>query len=138
VTWKLETDPKGGKDKKVLYNVKTGRRASSTNPADWATFEEVMKATGFGNAGFVFTADDPYCGIDLDSCRDAVTGEIEPWALKIIKRFDSYTEVSPSGTGLHILIKGQLPKGGNRKGKIEIYNQGRFFTVTGNRLEGIS
>lgn len=52
--------------------------------------------------GFVFTRDDPFVGIDLDHCRDPETGKIKPWALEIVAKLNSYSEVSPSGTGLHI------------------------------------
>jgi hypothetical protein len=131
-------DPKNpNKPKKVPCDPKTKKAIDAHNPENRYFFDEIIKATGGSkNVGFVFIENDPYCGIDLDGCRDAATENIEFWALEIIKRFDSYTEVSPSGTGLHIFIKGQLPEGGNRKGKIEIYSQGRYFTVTGNHQEG--
>ena len=86
--------------------------------------------------GFVFTADDPYYGIDLDGCRDPETGEIEKWAKKMIKALDSYSEVSPSGSGVHIIGKGTLPPGGRKRGSFECYDSGRFFTVTGEHLDG--
>jgi putative DNA primase/helicase len=86
--------------------------------------------------GFVFTEDDPFAGIDIDKCRDAETGEIEPWASKIVAAFDSYTEVSPSGTGLHIFVKATLPGPNNRKGPLEMYESGRYFTLTGEHLGG--
>jgi primase-polymerase (primpol)-like protein len=75
-------------------------------------------------------------GIDLDRCRDVQTGDIEPWASEIIHSLDSYTEVSPSGSGVHILVRGTLPPGGRRKGNIEMYPDGRYFTVTGRHVEG--
>jgi hypothetical protein len=84
----------------------------------------------------VFSKDDPYCGIDLDHCRDPKTGKIAKWAEKIIQDFHSYVEVSPSGSGVHILVKGQLPQGGKKKGQIEVYDKLRFFTITGQHLEG--
>jgi len=74
--------------------------------------------------------------VDRYKCRDPQTGKIEAWARDIIKRLNSYTEVSPSGRGLHIIIKGKLPPGGNRKGNIEIYSHGRYFTMTGHHIEG--
>jgi putative DNA primase/helicase len=84
---------------------------------------------------FVFTDADPFCGIDLDHCR-AVKGTIGLEALDMIRRFASYTELSPSGTGAHILIKGKLYGPGNRTRNIEIYDSGRYFTVTGKHLSG--
>jgi len=59
---------------------------------------------------------------------------IEPWAREIIDRLQSYTEFSPSGTGLHILVRGNLPPGGNRKGRVEMSDSARYFTMTGHHL----
>src|SRR5262249_59536187 len=70
------------------------------------------------------------------SCRDAQTGVIAPWAREIVAALDSYTEVSPSGTGLHSFVCGKLPLGGRRHGRIEMYDRDRYFTVTGDHLEG--
>ena len=70
------------------------------------------------------------------SCLDPETGEIESWAWEIIEELDSYTEISPSGTGVHILVRGELPEGRNRKGRFEAYDRGRYFTVTGKHLAG--
>jgi len=84
--------------------------------------------------GFVFTADDPLIGIDLDDCRNRETGDPTTWASQIITQIDSYTEVSPSETGYHILITGSLPEGRNRAGNLELYDRSRFFTVTGTQL----
>lgn len=61
---------------------------------------------------------------------------IEPWAREIVDRLQSYTEISPSGRGVHILIKGRVPPGGNKKGKVEMYSQARYFTMTGHHLKG--
>ena len=135
--WRLEE--RDGKPTKIPYSPVTGQRASSTAPETWAGHEEAVKAAkehGYGGVGFVFTPEDNLCGVDLDKCLDPETGEIEPWAQKIIEDLDSYTEVSPSGTGVHILINGELPPGRNRKGRFEAYDRGRYFTVTGKHLSG--
>ncbi|MFH1950096.1 MAG: hypothetical protein ABIL06_00620, partial [Pseudomonadota bacterium] len=91
VLWKWEE--RDGKPTKPPYDPKTGKRASHTDPSTWGTFEDAVKALqkGFDGIGFVFTEKDPFCGIDLDDCRDPVSGEIAPWAVKLIKEFDSYT-----------------------------------------------
>jgi len=86
--------------------------------------------------GIGFQLGDSYTGIDLDDCRDARSGDIEPWAREIIRQLDSYTEISPSGTGIHILAKGTLPPRGRRKGPVEIYSGGRYLTMTGEHLDG--
>ena len=135
VVWKWET--RNGKKTKPPYDPKTGKRASHSNSATWGTFEQAVKALdrGFDGIGFAFTEDDPYCGIDLDDCRDPISEIIKPWALKIIKDFDSYTEISPSKTGLKIFIKGKLPGGGIKTKHVEIYDRLRYFTVTGDRYD---
>jgi primase-polymerase (primpol)-like protein len=85
--------------------------------------------------GFVFTTADPYTGIDLDHCRTN-EGDLEGWAAAIVERLHSFTEWSPSGEGLHILVKASLPEcAGRRTSGIEIYNSRRYFTITGDQLE---
>src|SRR5215212_112186 len=136
VCW-LEED-RGGDITKVPYSVHGGR-ASSTNPKTWAPFEAAItyaKERAMSGIGFVFTEDDPFAGIDIDKCRNIETGDIEPWARKIVAAFDSYTEVSPSGTGLHIFVKATLPGPNNRKGPLEMYESSRYFTLTGEHLGG--
>lgn len=134
VVWKYET--RDGKKTKPPYDPQTGKRASHSDPSTWGMFNDALKGLdkGFDGIGFVFTEKDPFCGIDLDDCR-STSGEIATWALKIIKDFDSYTEISPSKTGLKIFIKGKLPGGGIKTKHVEIYHKLRFFTVTGDRYD---
>lgn len=117
-----------------------GRLASSTDPATWLTYDEAVALASrerLAGIGFVFAPSDPYTGIDLDKCRDAATGAIQPWAQRLIERFSSYTEVSPSGTGVHILVRATLPGPGKKKnrpegpGVVEMYDRARYFTITG-------
>ena len=101
--------------------------------------EPPVEGPRFDGVGFRFDWDAtaPFAFIDLDHCRDPQTGEIEPWALAIISRMNSYTEVSPSGSGLHIFCRTQQPpEGGCRKGRIEIYTRSRWATVTGQHVDG--
>lgn len=72
----------------------------------------------------------------LDGCVDPETGEVASWAAEVLDELDSYTEFSPSGRGLHVLARAELPPGGRRKGRVEMYDRGRFFTVTGRHLPG--
>ena len=105
-------------------------RASSTDPTTWSSYEATE---GHEKIGFVFTEDDPYCGIDLDDCIDPETGKMSKEARLIVGRFASYTEVSPSGTGVKIFVKARVP-GPRRKNpqkRMEIYDRGRFFAITG-------
>jgi len=128
VGWRLED--RDGKQAKVPYSPHGGR-ASSTDLMTWGTFEEALAVLDrFDGIGFVFCSADPYTGVDLDGCRDPETGEIAPWAAEIVSALDSYTELSPSGTGVHIICKAKAPRGG-RRGRIEMYSRDRFFTVTG-------
>jgi putative DNA primase/helicase len=138
VCWRLET--RDGKPTKVPYTPGTERRASSTELMTWATFEEALAAYEAGEPpydgiGFVFCSADPFVGIDLDGCRNPQTGEIEPWAQKIVDTFASegYVEASPSGTGVHIIVKG-TQKEGARRGRVEMYGQDRYFSVTGEKI----
>ena len=143
VLWKFET--RDGKPAKVPYSIEL-RRASTTNPGDWAPFENVCtvlhsNARRFrpGGVGFVFCSADPFVGIDLDNCLD---GEVvKGWAAGIVERFaDSYMEVSPSGTGLKIWARGKIPANVPGvvvcDGSIEMYDRARYFTVTGQRFRG--
>lgn len=142
VTWRKEKRQKPNGDiywTKVPYNPKTGKKASVTAPSTWATYPEATWAARHyrhDGVGFVVTKGDPFVGIDLDHCRDSETGEIEAWALAIVEQMRSYTEVSPSGTGLRIFVMGSLPPMDRREGDIEIYESGRFLTVTGLHLPG--
>ncbi|HZF59457.1 MAG TPA: DUF3987 domain-containing protein [Rubrobacter sp.] len=137
LVWRSEE--RDGKPTKIPYSPLTGQRASSTTPETWTDYGEAVRACkehGYGGIGFVFTPEDDLCGVDLDGCLDPETGEIEGWAQEIIDELDSYTEISPSGTGVHVLVRGTLPAGRNRKGRFEAYDRGRYFTVTGRHLAG--
>jgi putative DNA primase/helicase len=133
VVWKAV----GDKPDKVPYSARSGRRASSTDLLTWSTFQEAFEAYENGEyagLGFVFSSADPYAGIDLDDCVGA-DGEIALWAMEIVRYFDSYTELSATGTGLHVIVRGEVPN--RRKGDVEVYSSKRFFTVTGH-VVGVS
>ena len=118
VVWKAV----GEKPDKVPYSAKTGRKASSTDLMTWSMFEEALAAYEkdyFAGVGFVFCSGDPYTGIDLDGCVDE-GGQIAGWALEIVRYLDSYTELSVTGSGLHIIIRGDLPN--RRKDGVEAYS----------------
>ncbi|MDQ6876270.1 MAG: hypothetical protein M3082_00955, partial [Candidatus Dormibacteraeota bacterium] len=144
VGWKIEPG-KDGKPTKVPYVANNGRKAKTNNPATWTRFASAApayKGAGHNGLGFVVALDDPFCGIDLDHCRNPETGAIDEWAKEIIERFNSYTEITPSETGLRIWIKARklgsscekaMGEGGR---KLEIYDHLRFFTVTGAHLDG--
>jgi len=113
---------------KVPYNAKTGTRASSTDSETWGTFDEAIRAFeggGYDGFGFVFGSGDPYAGVDLDRCRDPETGELEAWAREILDDLDGYAEVSPSGTGVHVFVRGKAPN--KKRGNVEAYSSERIF-----------
>lgn len=136
VLWNHEV--RDGKPTKVPYTPhRPADRASVSDPSTWGVFAEAITAQEDGKAdGLGIVLGDGLVGIDLDKCRDPQTGAIDAEALAIIREIDSYTEVSPSGSGVHILLHGALPSGGRRTGKIEIYADGRYFTVTGHHVTG--
>ena len=140
ICWRLEPDPKSDKPRKVPYDPKTGRKASSTNPESWATLAEAQAAREkflFTGIGFVFTEECGIVGVDIDHCRND-DGSFTDVAKAILEKAQSYTEVSPSGSGLHILLRGVMPGKGNKNSTsgVEMYAAARYFTMTGNRLEG--
>ena len=133
VAWKLEDDPNRDKPRKVPVNPRTGKNAATNRPASWGTYQQAVdraKRDDLAGIGFVFTANDPYCGVDLDGCIDD-NGNLKPWADGYAHKLNSYTEVSQSGTGLHVIVKATLPGGGRKAQQVEVYDRGRFFVWTG-------
>lgn len=150
ILWRGEDriDATTGKVKlnKIPIDPQTLRNADTTDPTTWGTFDECVTALETaleewetadpaayrgGGIGYVFDASDPYVGIDLDGCLDTTTGEVAPWAQAYVDALASYTEITPSGTGLHVIVEGTLPPKGRRKGAVEMYAYARFFTMTG-------
>jgi hypothetical protein len=144
----------GAKWDKPLLSVRGGP-ASSTAPKTWATFDEAIKTyllgaeddAGLDGIGFIPLPEDGLTIVDLDHCRDAATGEVEPWAAAIVAGLDTYTEASPSGTGLRIVALARKPdRLRSKSGDVEIYDGvkrngdpgGRYLTITGQRIEGAS
>ncbi len=138
VVWRYELS-KDEKWTKVPYQLDGQTRASSTDPGTWGTFPEALKRYtdgGVDGVGIVLTKELGIVGIDLDHCRDG--GTITPEALQIIEEVNGYSEVSPSGTGIRILVEATLPPGRRKKGDIEMYDTGRYLTVTGHHLTSTS
>lgn len=161
VLWKLVPDD-SGKPRKLPFQI-NGQLAKSNDSTTWATFDAALVAYQRGSwlgIGCMFSKDDPFCGLDFDGCRDPETGAIDDWALDHLGQFVTYTEVSPSGTGFKLWLRGSLPEtfsdgkpvetgaqtgkhnrpaGPGRGGKepgIEAYDERRFFCVTGNAVDG--
>lgn len=137
VCWRYEAreTASGPKPTKVPVNPRNGRRASSTDPSTWDTYEKACEYAPQA-IGYVFAPDDPYVGVDMDDCVSR-NGAIHPGAHAVVKRLGGYVEFSPSGLGLHIIVRGSIKRGrhtlktpwGN---ELAVYDRGRFFTMLGN------
>lgn len=139
VLWKgFPSQSRPGKIDKKPYQI-NGQLASSTNSKTWTSFENAVKVfqTGkYDGIGFVFTEECPYSGVDIDGCIE--DGIIETHAKDLLVKLNSYTELSPSGKGIHTIVKGKKNPGSRSRkagSHVEIYSSGRFFTITGHRLE---
>ncbi len=133
VGWAYGEIRSNGKQAKPPVDIH-GRKIDPTDPANWLDFDEAVAAleedgSAFSGIGFVLSAADPFTCIDLDDCLDDA-GQPNAEASAILNRFNSYTEVSPSGHGLHLWIRGKLAQA-RRKGKIEVYDRARYITMTG-------
>jgi hypothetical protein len=114
------------------------RRASTTNPLTWRSYEAAVGAyrarpPRCAGVGRVIRADEGLIGIDLDNCRDPQTGRIGEAAQEILREIGSYSEVSPSGRGIKIWCRGRLDRSYIKPG-VEVYVRGRYFTTTGSFL----
>ena len=123
-----------GKASKAPYTA-NGALAGVNKPHTWTTFDKAVEAYQGGKydgIGFVFT-NTPYVGIDLDGVLEG--GKLKPFAKEVIKRLGSYTELSPSSTGVHVIVKGKMPSGKRRNDGlgIEMYGESspRYFAMTG-------
>ncbi|WP_394867732.1 phage/plasmid primase, P4 family [Staphylococcus haemolyticus] len=133
--WKFEK--RNGKRTKIPFNAETGEFAKSNDKNTWSSYETAVNAQGVDGIGFFF--EPPYLGIDIDDIDDDLHrfkqgDKLDNIVSEFNEAFKSYTEVSPSGNGLHIIVKGKIPGSRRRKGNIEMYDSGRFFTMTGKSI----
>jgi KaiC/GvpD/RAD55 family RecA-like ATPase len=149
VVWK--TVVRDGKPTKIPFQP-NGSAASSTDEKTWSTIYDCMEVVAnYDGLGFVFSKDDPFIGVDLDGCISDSDGEIQDWAKDVIKTLGSYTEISPSGTGVKIFGMCNAPWTHRKKVEldepvvsekkrpgVEVYDSGRYFAVTSKRLKGMS
>ena len=138
ILWKYEWN--GEKWDKVPIHPERGHKHDPTDPEIWVSFGDIQSAyrgdIAADGVGFVFDQSDQIVGVDLDNCRNPTSGNTEEWAEDILSGLDSWSEVSPSGTGYHVFVVATLPDGGNKSGDVEIYDNNRFFTVTGMKASG--
>lgn len=138
ITWEYREREGEDKPAKVPINER-GRAVSATDPDNWLPLSDAQEQcdhTDADGVGFVFSDRNNLLGIDFDDVRDPETGAVEQWCSDLLDRLDSYTEVSPSGTGFHVIVRAGIPSGYGNKGEIEVYENDRFFTVTGKQVEG--
>jgi putative DNA primase/helicase len=142
VVWRSEM--RNAEPTKVPYQARSHQRASTSDPATWATCEEalLLASTGqFDGIGYVFSPEDGFVGVDLDDCLDG--DRLHPDAGAIVARLDSYTEISPSSRGVKVICEAALngfPRHRTGQtgwgGEFEVYDQGRYFTITTKHLRG--
>lgn len=134
LTWKYEPGDNPDKPTKVPYQPLNGWRCDVTNPSQWTTFENALNAVnlgaynGIGLALAVPQLGGKHTVIDLDHSTDP---DVIARQKLISDQFDSYSEISPSGLGLHVIVEGTIPTG-RKRGAIEMYSDRRFITFTGN------
>ena len=132
VNWKGE-ELEEGKIKKLPISI-NGKTASTADPLTWSTYKEVANISH--DIGIVFTPDQLLLGIDIDHCLNGneIVHEEKENIIKLIEEAETYTEISPSKTGLHLFLSLTAPLQliANRKGPFEAYTSGRYFTVTNN------
>lgn len=147
VAWKYSFRDSGGRSRmcKVPVSPTSKTTARSDSPETWSDFQTAWayyeaNRRWLAGVGYVFSPDDPFVGIDLDSCRDHRTGCLAAWAEQIVRDLDSYTEVSPSGTGLKVILMSdqKVPSRRRSSPEVEVYSSHRFFTITGHALPGLS
>ncbi len=147
VCWRYEWSDDRDEWTKVPVDVDTSGFAKSTDPDTWTSFPTALAyheraGTDTDGVGFVAHEGDTVLGLDLDDCRDPETGDLEAWAEDVLDDVPTYAEVSPSGTGLRLFGLGFVPDGGNRgdindaDGHLEMYDNGRYLTVTGHHVDG--
>lgn len=134
ISWRAKSRD-NGKIAKVPINSRTGKNANTSDPATWSDFETALKCCkenpAVSGIGYVFSEDDPYVGIDIDDAIGS-DGAVSEEAKMLLNRFFSYTEVSPSGKGYHIIVKSEFMPKSTKAGSVELYSSKQFFTMTGN------
>lgn len=124
---------------KIPINPLTGGAAASNDPATWTDFDTAVKASErYSGIGFMF-GNSPFFGVDIDGIEPEIREFLDGGdgiVSEFVHALQSYAELSPSGKGIHIICRGTLPKGARRRGNVEMYDSGRFFTVTGNSFGG--
>jgi AAA domain len=146
VCWKYAV--RKGKETKIPVDAKSLQAANVTDSASWCSFEKALatfqKTPSLNGIAFAFSDCDAFAGVDLDDCIDS-EGQFE-WGFDIVSQLDSYCEISPSGNGAKLFLRGAKPAtaqcrvdgmGPKAIGKLEIYDRARCFAVTGRRVASL-
>ena len=146
VCWRSVPHPGQKKPKKIPIDPRTLNPASCNDSTTWGSFEDAVataeRCNWLSGVMFALTAEDEFCGIDIDNCIN--DGVLSGGALQVLSDFDSYTEFSPSGTGVKVLFKARKSTSRCRSTdfdgmkEIEVYDHSRFWTMTGARVLGTS
>lgn len=136
VGWRYR--PVGARIAKIPLDPRTLQPASVTNPATWGEYHHALEAHQGGHVhGIGIALGDGLVAVDLDNCVDPNTRELSPTAQAIVTQLHTYTEYSPSGTGVHLLALGTKPDGACTFPEgIEMYSTSRYMTVTGQHVPG--
>jgi hypothetical protein len=134
--WEWRFDEEKKKWKKPPYS-HDNKPLLTNEPDSWCFYTDVAH---YERKGYLLTKGSRICVIDLDGCRNPETGEIADWAWKIIEALRSYTEISPSGTGVHIIVYGEKPENSRSRfhldgHEVEVYDSNRYITFTGNVVD---
>lgn len=124
---------RNGRATKAPVCARTGGPASATDPTTWTDYATAARYARAHRCGIGIMLGDCLAGVDLDDCVSD-TGVPASWAREIVAELDSYTEMSPSGHGLHVLVHGTLPGTRRRRGPVEMYDRDRYLCVTGHHL----
>lgn len=136
--WRFESYAGDKKPRKVPYYVsgrkRRGVQGSEDDRGELSTFDVALTHLQRGNysgLGFAFLPGDGLVGIDIDGAMDPDTGEWTQRCLNIIAACASYTELSPSGRGVHIICQGETATFKDNSVGVEVFCGRQFFTVTG-------
>jgi hypothetical protein len=136
--WKITDD-----NRKIPINPHSGQvypRGLTSEQMGTATYGQACacftRDPSLTGIGFRFKKADAYTGIDVDDCRDLESGALLSWAADLAKEFNSYYEISPSGTGIKLIARGSIPKAVPQPSRVEMYSDNRYFALTGLSLNG--
>lgn len=146
LVWRFESYEGDKKPRKVPYYIsgwpRRGKQGSPEDRSALATFEVALKVLvrgarglSFDGIGFAFLPDDGLIGIDIDGAIDPESGEVSELCERIVRDCNSYTELSPSGRGVHIIVEGQSATFKDNSIGLEVFCGRQFFTCSG-RLWG--